>query len=242
MDRSILEWLLEENTPEVRLRTLKEYEKLPEDDSRVVECKKQLLQSKTYERGLKKLRTEKGISQRELAERLYVARTSVNRWENGSRLPDAAMLLRLSKALDADINVLFNAAVEGDDSPTVIMVDDNRIVLNGGLPILEEVMPSAEVTGFTKPAKAIEFASHNHVALAFLDIELRNESGLDLCREMLKINPRTNVVYLTAYSDYALDAWSTGASGFMLKPITPDGVRNQLKKLRYPFRIGGAST
>ena len=59
MDRSILEWLLEENTPEVRLRTLKEYEKLPEDDSRVVECKKQLLQSKTYERELKKLRTDK---------------------------------------------------------------------------------------------------------------------------------------------------------------------------------------
>ena len=59
MDRSILEWLLEEETPEVRLRTLKEYEKLPEDDERVVECKKRLLQSKTYERGLKKLRTDK---------------------------------------------------------------------------------------------------------------------------------------------------------------------------------------
>ena len=53
MDRSILDWLLEENTPEVRLRTLKEYEKRPEDDPSVVECKKQLLQSKTYERGLK---------------------------------------------------------------------------------------------------------------------------------------------------------------------------------------------
>ena len=59
MDRSILDWLLEEKTPEVRLRTLKEYEKLPEDDDRVVECKRQLLQSKTYERGLKKLRTDK---------------------------------------------------------------------------------------------------------------------------------------------------------------------------------------
>ena len=59
MDHSILEWLLEEKTPEVRLRTLKEYKKLPEDDGQVVECKKLLLQSKTYERGLKKLRTEK---------------------------------------------------------------------------------------------------------------------------------------------------------------------------------------
>ncbi len=59
MDRSILDWLLEENTPEVRLRTLKEYEKRPEDDPSVVECKKQLLQSKAYERGLKKLRSDK---------------------------------------------------------------------------------------------------------------------------------------------------------------------------------------
>ena len=59
MEQPILEWLLEEEDPDVRLRTLKEYEKLPEDDERVAECKKQLLQSKTYERGLKKLRTDK---------------------------------------------------------------------------------------------------------------------------------------------------------------------------------------
>ena len=59
MDQSILEWLLEEKTPEVRLRTLKEYEKLPENDEKVLECKSVLLQSKVYERGLKKLRGEK---------------------------------------------------------------------------------------------------------------------------------------------------------------------------------------
>ena len=59
MDSSILEWLLEEETPEVRLRTLKEYEKRSEEDAAVIECKNRLLQSKTYERGLKKLRTDK---------------------------------------------------------------------------------------------------------------------------------------------------------------------------------------
>ncbi|MBR7173343.1 MAG: hypothetical protein IKD50_02805 [Clostridia bacterium] len=59
MDQAILEWLLEEENPEVRLRTLKEYEKLPEDDARVTDCKKRLLQSKVYERGLKKLRSDK---------------------------------------------------------------------------------------------------------------------------------------------------------------------------------------
>lgn len=59
MERSILDWLLEEDTPEVRLRTLKEYEKLPDGDESVIACKKLLLRSKVYERGLKKLRTEK---------------------------------------------------------------------------------------------------------------------------------------------------------------------------------------
>ena len=59
MNRMILEWLLEEKTPEVRLRTMKEYEKRPEDDEAVAECKKLLLESKVYERGLKKLRTDK---------------------------------------------------------------------------------------------------------------------------------------------------------------------------------------
>ena len=59
MDKAVLEWLLEEETPEVRLRTLKEYKKLSKDDESVVKCKKQLLQSKVYERGLKKLKKDK---------------------------------------------------------------------------------------------------------------------------------------------------------------------------------------
>lgn len=59
MNRTILDWLLEEQNPEVRFRTLKEYMKLPDDDEKVVECKRLLIQSKVYERALKKLRKEK---------------------------------------------------------------------------------------------------------------------------------------------------------------------------------------
>ena len=195
--------------------------------------------SMLFAKNLKKLRIEKGLSQRELAERLYITRTSVNRWESGSRLPSAEMIFRLSKVLDADVNILLSTVAQSDKCPNVIMVDDMKLILTGGLPILEEVMPNANIIGFTDVSEAVEYAKMNRVALAFLDIELRNTSGLDLCHTLLQINPRTNIVYLTAYSDYSLDAWSTGASGFMLKPITPDGVREQLKNLRYPFLSGG---
>ena len=188
---------------------------------------------------LKKLRNKKGLSQLDLAEKMYVTRSTVSRWESGNRLPDAVMISRLAEALGVDVNVLLATVEQSDDCPNVIRVDDRKLILTGGLPILEEVMPNATVTGFTDADEAIEYAKANRVALAFLDIELRGTSGLELCRNLLEINPRTNVVYLTAYSEYSLDAWSTGAIGFILKPITPEGVREQLKKLRYPFRTGG---
>ena len=173
---------------------------------------------------------------------MYVTRSTIARWENGSRLPDAVMIARLAEVLNVDVNILLSAAAKSDEYPNVILVDDSKLILTGSLPVLEEVMPNANVMGFLQASDTVEYAKANHVALAFLDIELRNESGLDLCRELLEINPRTNVVYLTAYSDYALDAWSMGASGFMLKPITPEGVRDQLKNLRYPFWTGGEGT
>ena len=188
---------------------------------------------------LKKLRTEKGLSQRELAEKMYVTRTAITKWENGNRLPDAAMIKRLSEVLGVDVNTLLSAVAESDEYPNIILLDDNAVILNGGLSIIEEVIPNASVTGFTKPSEAIDFAKANRVALAFLDIEMGTVSGLDVCRDLLEINPHTNVVYLTAYGNYSLDAWSTGACGFMLKPITPEGVKEQLKKLRYPFFTGG---
>ena len=184
---------------------------------------------------LKKLRNNKGLSQEALAEKIYVTKSAVSRWESGNRLPDAMMITRLSEVLEVDVNVLLSAAAESDELHNVIMVDDNNIVLTGGLPVLEEVMPGATITGFTDPSEAVKYAKENRVSLAFLDIEMGTISGLDVCRELLEVNPRTNVVYLTAYREYSFDAWSTGASGFMLKPITPEGVREQLKNLRYSF-------
>ena len=188
---------------------------------------------------IRKIRGENGLSQRELAERVFVTRTTIAKWENGTRLPDAVMISRLAKCLNIDVNTLLSAVTESDESPNVIMVDDRKNILSGGLPILEEAMPYASIVGFTSPSEAIEYARINRIALAFLDIELGKTTGFELCRTLLMLNPRTNVVYLTAYSEYSLDAWGTGTSGFMLKPITREGVLEQLKNLRYPFFVGG---
>ncbi len=192
-----------------------------------------------FARTLRKLREAKGLSQKQLGQQVFVTHSTIARWENASRLPDATMIVRLAKCLEVNVNNLFQVAAQSDESPNIIIVDDSKVILSDALSVLGEVMPDANITGFIWPLEAIEYAKKNRVALAILDIELGTASGLDLCNTLLEINPRTNIVFLTAYPDYSLDAWKTEASGFMLKPLVAANVKEQLKKLRYPFYIGG---
>ena len=192
--------------------------------------------SLSFGESLRRLRMEKGLSQQRLSEILFVDRSTIVRWETGSRTPDVLLLTRIAEALDVDVRLLLDAEASGEEKPNVILVDDERIILAGGMPVLEEVMPGAAITGFTRPSDALEFARANRVALAFLDIEMGKVSGLELCRELLEINPHTNVIFLTAYAEYSLDAWVTGACGFLLKPLDAGSVRGQLGRLRYPVR------
>lgn len=185
---------------------------------------------------LKQTRKEKNLSQQQLAEMLFVERSSVANWEAGRRTPDAALLIRIAKCLEIDVNLLLEAIDSTVEEPNIIMVDDEKIILKGGMDVICRLLPNASVTGFTSSTEALTFAKSTRVHLAFLDIEMGKLNGLDLCRELLKLNPRINIIYLTAYADYALKAWSTGACGYLVKPISAEQIREQLSRLRFPMR------
>ncbi len=185
---------------------------------------------------VKKLRTENMLSQQQLADMLFVNRCSIANWENGRRIPDIVVLARLSRALNVDPAVFANALDDSEDIPDVILVDDETIILQGTIPVLSEALPDANITGFSKPSEAVEFAKNTKIAVAFLDIEIGRTSGIELCKTLLEINPLTNVIFLTSYPDYALNAWDTGATGFLTKPLHLDDVNKQLSKLRHPVR------
>ena len=57
---------------------------------------------------IKELRKEKGITQEELAERFYVARRTVSRWETGSNLPDLDILMQMSDFFSVDLRELLD--------------------------------------------------------------------------------------------------------------------------------------
>ena len=186
---------------------------------------------------IKNLRLKSKLSQQQLAGKLFVDRSSIANWENGRRMPDAILISRLAKCLGVDVAELLDAASVESAPPNIILVDDEDILLTGAMTILSDVIPDATITGFTRVSEAVEFANNHKISIAFLDIEIGRSNGLDLCRKLLEINPMINVIFLTAYPDYALNAWETSASGFLVKPLKAEDVCDQLKKLRYPVRF-----
>jgi transcriptional regulator with XRE-family HTH domain len=183
---------------------------------------------------LRKLRADKGISQ-QLAVKMMVDRSSIARWENGSRSPDILLMPRLAECLGVDVSHLLNDDSAEPVIPRVILVDDEKPNLAGGLRILSETLPGAEITGFLRPSEALMFAKSNPVNLAVLDIELGRSNGFELCEKLIAVHPETNVVFLTAWPEHSLEAWKTNACGFLVKPLMPDDVIALLPKLKYPL-------
>lgn len=69
---------------------------------------------------LKLFRKRKGISQEELADRLHVVRQTVSKWEQGTSVPDASMLVKISEQLDVSVSELLGAHIEDkDDTDTI---------------------------------------------------------------------------------------------------------------------------
>lgn len=185
---------------------------------------------------LRHLRIEHKLSQKELANKLFVDRSSIANWENGRRIPDESTIARIADIFEVDVSSLLALEEPKGKKTHIILVDDENIILSGEQKLMEETLPNAVISGFLRASEALAFAKDHRVSIAFLDIEMGHISGLDLCEELLKLNPHTNVIFLTAFADYSLNAWETGASGFELKPLSPEKIQRQLSKLRFPVR------
>ncbi len=185
---------------------------------------------------LKKLRTEKNMTARQLADLLYVSQPTVTRWETGERLPDINMLPRLAECLGVEPAELLATVSPPDRRPTVLVVDDEAIILKGTMDTIARVLPNAQIYGARTADAALEWANDTFVDIAFLDIRLGQTDGLTLAAKLSALYPRVNIIFLTAFADYMPGAWRLHASGFLLKPLDESALHRELNALRYPVR------
>lgn len=116
----------------------------------------------------------------------------------------------------------------------VIVVDDERIILTVETAIVKKVLPNANIASFQDAEAALDDASRRRIDIAFLDISLKESTGLELAKALKRTNPRINVVFCTGYSEYALEAYSLYASAYLLKPISEETVKEAISQLRFP--------
>ena len=117
----------------------------------------------------------------------------------------------------------------------ILAIDDSPPALDVLTDAIREAQPNAEVFPFDDPFKLLYFAKKTPCDIAFLDIQMPEMNGLETAMALKKIKPSVNIIFVTAYSQYAIEAMKLRASGYVLKPATKEAVEREIENLRHPY-------
>ena len=121
----------------------------------------------------------------------------------------------------------------------ILCVDDEPLMLQMLEMAVKEAKPDADITAFDDQDELLEDAKSGGCDIAFLDIHMRGMNGVELAKELKAVNPKMNIIFVTGFSEYAGDAMSLHASGYIMKPVTKDKVVTEIENLRNPVEPVG---
>lgn len=98
--------------------------------------------------------------------------------------------------------------------------------------MMEESFPDIELKAeFDKVSLAAVYLKENKVDFIFLDVQLNGEIGLDLVNYINKDQFNFEIIFTTAHSGFALEAFSLSAIDYILKPIYPERLRESVNRV-----------
>lgn len=116
----------------------------------------------------------------------------------------------------------------------LLLIDDEQLMLRMLSDAVAEVLPTANRACFTNAKEGMDYARNTPVEIAFLDINLRGASGLDLAKQLTALYPQVNIIFCTGYEEYAVDAFKMYASAFLQKPVWAEDIQDAVAHLRFP--------
>lgn len=119
----------------------------------------------------------------------------------------------------------------------ILAVDDEKLALDSLTDAIKETSPEAELFAFQSPREVLAWAENNTCDVAFLDIHMRGMTGLELALRLKSFWSRINIIFATGYDEYLLPAVNMRCSGYLLKPVQSDAVREELQNLRNPVVV-----
>jgi two-component system, LytTR family, response regulator len=112
-----------------------------------------------------------------------------------------------------------------------IAVDDEETALQWFSRVAANNANLSVAGAFQYPEEALAFVRNHAVDVAFLDVEMPEMSGLELAEQLVRLDPFLRIVFVTAYNQYALDAFRAHAVGYLLKPLDSEALEEQVNHL-----------
>lgn len=112
-----------------------------------------------------------------------------------------------------------------------MIVDDESLALSRLKRLLNE-NGIEDITAFDNPIDALKEITKTKFDAVFLDISMPNITGLELADSIIQLEPKTFIIFQTAYSEFALEAYKSGGMGYLVKPIDSNDIKNILEKVR----------
>jgi DNA-binding LytR/AlgR family response regulator len=122
-------------------------------------------------------------------------------------------------------------------APTAIIADDERLMRDQLRLRLSEAWPELEIVGEAKNGEeAVELVEQLKPDLTFLDIRMPGKTGMEAARD---IGERSQIVFVTAYDQYAVEAFERGAIDYVLKPTEPERLKLTVDRLKHRLERPG---
>lgn len=115
----------------------------------------------------------------------------------------------------------------------ILAIDDEPKMLRLLHKAIEEAAPEAQIRDFQLGSVALSTIEKEKLlpSVIFTDIQMPKIDGLALAVKLKKLTPDTKIVFVTGYDEYALEAYRLHASGYVMKPVDAQRIREELSNI-----------
>jgi len=114
-----------------------------------------------------------------------------------------------------------------------VLIDDEEIALDVLEIVLQEVGGVTVERKFSRVDEALTFLEDYEADLVFLDIEMPGMNGMAVAEKLSQRWPGMPIIFVTAYQEYAVDAFEVNAFGYLLKPVSKDRLAKTLERFKH---------
>ena len=119
----------------------------------------------------------------------------------------------------------------------ILIVDDEKLIVDDLIHEVRALYPSpdTQIDGMTSASDALKMAEETEYDVALLDIDMPDMDGLSLARRLIASCPVINIIFVTGFEAYALEAHEMYCSAFLVKPVSRRKLQKAFENLRRPF-------